>query len=104
MSYNRIRPHKISYYYINSSDLNRNNNHKMTDAVQTAAEDDNDVYLITASAWKGISMVVFTSLSIIGFIVAILLKERAKQLYISSGSMFSAGTLRYVMLRNVLAS
>jgi hypothetical protein len=49
-------------------------------------------------------MVVFTSLSIIGFIVAILLKERAKQLYISSGSMFSAGTLRYVMLRNVLAS
>jgi hypothetical protein len=77
----------------------------MTDAVQTAADDDNDdVYLITASAWKGISMVVFTSLSIIGFIVAILLKERAKQLYISSGSMFSAGTLRYVMLRNVLAS
>ena len=74
----------------------------MTDAVQTAAEDDNDVYLITASAWKGISMVVFTSLSIIGFIVAILLKERAKQLYISSGSMFSAGTLRYVTLCYVM--
>ena len=38
-------------------------------------------------------MLVFTLLSVIGFAVAVILKERAKQLYISSGSMFSADIL-----------
>eukprot|EP00536_Pseudo-nitzschia_multiseries_P007308 jgi/Psemu1/304843/fgenesh1_kg.171_\ len=38
-------------------------------------------------------MVVFTLLSLIGFAIAVLLKEGTNQLYISSGVMFSAGVL-----------
>lgn len=38
-------------------------------------------------------MVVFTGLSILGFIAAVVMKERAIQLYVSSGVLFSAGIL-----------
>ena len=48
---------------------------------------------LSASAWKGLSMAVFTLLSLAGFAAAILLRERANQLWVSSGVMFSAGVL-----------
>ena len=38
-------------------------------------------------------MVVFTVLSIIGFAIPVILENRANQLYVTSGTMFSAGVL-----------
>eukprot|EP00956_Cyclotella_meneghiniana_P017579 scaffold28858_cov71-Cyclotella_meneghiniana.AAC.4 len=48
---------------------------------------------LSASTWKVISMVVFTVLSIIGFAIPVILENRANQLYVTSGTMFSAGVL-----------
>ena len=48
---------------------------------------------ITANGWKGLSMGLFTAVSIIGAWLAVVLKERAKQVYITSGVLFSAGVL-----------
>ncbi len=48
---------------------------------------------ISLNGWKGLSMGVFTALSIIGVWVAVLMKNRAKQVYVSCGVLFSAGVL-----------
>jgi uncharacterized membrane protein YgdD (TMEM256/DUF423 family) len=48
---------------------------------------------ISLNAWKGLSMAVFTALSIVGVAVAVVMKNRAKQLYVSCGVLFSAGVL-----------
>ena len=48
---------------------------------------------ITVNGWKGLSMGLFTAVSIIGVWLAVVLKERAKQVYITSGVLFSAGVL-----------
>lgn len=48
---------------------------------------------ISLNAWKGLSMAVFTALSIVGVAVAVVMKNRAKQLYVSCGVLFSAGLL-----------
>jgi hypothetical protein len=49
--------------------------------------------MISLNAWKGISMAVFTALSILGAGLAVVMKNRAKQVYISCGVVFSAGVL-----------
>ena len=48
---------------------------------------------LSLDGWKGLSMGVFTLMSIIGAAVAVVMKERAKQLYITCGVLFSAGVL-----------
>jgi hypothetical protein len=48
---------------------------------------------ISLNAWKGISMVVFTALSILGAALAVVMKKKAKQVYITCGVLFSAGVL-----------
>lgn len=48
---------------------------------------------VSLDAWKGICMAVFTALSIIGVWVAVVMKNRAKQVYVSCGVLFSAGVL-----------
>jgi hypothetical protein len=48
---------------------------------------------ISLNAWKGLSMAVFTALSIVGVAVAVVMKNRAKQLYVSCSVLFSAGVL-----------
>ena len=47
---------------------------------------------ITLDGWKGLSMGMFTAVSILGAWVAVVMK-RAKQLYVTSGVLFSAGVL-----------
>jgi hypothetical protein len=51
------------------------------------------IMAISLNAWKGISMVVFTALSILGAALAVVMKKRAKQVYITCGVLFSAGVL-----------
>lgn len=48
---------------------------------------------LSLDAWKGLSMVVFTVISIVGAAIAVLMKERARQLYVTCGVLFSAGIL-----------
>jgi len=48
---------------------------------------------ITLDGWKGLSMAVFTIVSLIGAFAAIVLKNRAKQIYVTTGVLFSAGVL-----------
>lgn len=48
---------------------------------------------LSLDAWKGLSMGVFTFISIFGAWVAIIMKEKAKQLYVTCGVLFSAGVL-----------
>ena len=48
---------------------------------------------LSLNGWKGLSMAVFTVLSVIGAWVAVILKERAKQIYVTCGVVFSAGVL-----------
>ena len=48
---------------------------------------------LTLDGWKGLSMGVFTVVSILGVWLAVEMKQRAKQVYISCGVMFSAGVL-----------
>ncbi len=57
-----------------------------------AAQEDN-MGGLSLDAWKGMSMGVFTAVSILGAIIAVVMKERAKQLYVSCGVLFSAGVL-----------
>ena len=49
--------------------------------------------LLSLNGWKGLSMAVFTVMSIIGAAAAVIMKERANQLYITCGVLFSAGVL-----------
>eukprot|EP00581_Thalassiosira_minuscula_P009597 CAMPEP_0183706618 /NCGR_PEP_ID=MMETSP0737-20130205/3386_1 /TAXON_ID=385413 /ORGANISM="Thalassiosira miniscula, Strain CCMP1093" /LENGTH=215 /DNA_ID=CAMNT_0025934067 /DNA_START=11 /DNA_END=655 /DNA_ORIENTATION=- len=48
---------------------------------------------LSLNAWKGLSMATFTLISVIGATIAVLLKEKAKQVYISCGVIFSSGVL-----------
>jgi hypothetical protein len=48
---------------------------------------------LTLDGWKGLSMGMFTVVSVLGAWLAVLMKERAKQLYVTSGVLFSAGVL-----------
>ena len=48
---------------------------------------------LTLNGWKGLSMVVFTLLSLMGFALAVIVRNRAVQVYISTGVLFSAGVL-----------
>ncbi len=48
---------------------------------------------ISLNAWKGLSMAVFTAMSIIGAAIAVKMKEKARQLYVTCGVLFSAGIL-----------
>jgi hypothetical protein len=48
---------------------------------------------ISLNAWKGLSMAVFTATSIIGAVIAVKMKENARQLYVTCGVLFSAGIL-----------
>ena len=48
---------------------------------------------LTVDGWKGLSMGMFTAVSILGAWLAVVLKERAKQVYVTSGVLFSAGVL-----------
>mmetsp|Transcript_6400 Transcript_6400/g.9391 ORF Transcript_6400/g.9391 Transcript_6400/m.9391 type:complete len:309 (+) Transcript_6400:75-1001(+) len=48
---------------------------------------------ITVDGWKGLSMGIFTAVSILGAWLAVVMKERAKQVYVTSGVLFSAGVL-----------
>ena len=48
---------------------------------------------LSLNGWKGLSMGVFTLMSIVGAAVAVVMKERAKQLYVTCGVLFSAGVL-----------
>jgi len=48
---------------------------------------------VTLDGWKGLSMGMFTAVSILGAGVAVVMKERAKQVYVTSGVLFSAGVL-----------
>lgn len=48
---------------------------------------------LSLNKWKGLSMAVFTGMSIIGAFLAVVMKERAKQLYVTCGVVFSAGVL-----------
>ncbi|KAL3925787.1 MAG: hypothetical protein SGILL_000168 [Bacillariaceae sp.] len=48
---------------------------------------------LSLNAWKGLAMAVFTVLSILGFVAAIVMRQRAVQVFVSSGVLFSAGIL-----------
>ena len=48
---------------------------------------------LSLNAWKGLSMVLFTGITVIGAVVAVLMKEKAQQIYVTCGVMFSAGVL-----------
>jgi hypothetical protein len=48
---------------------------------------------LTLDGWKGLSMGMFTVVSVLGAWLAVLMKKRAKQLYVTSGVLFSAGVL-----------
>ena len=48
---------------------------------------------LSLDAWKGLSMGVFTAVSILGAVSAVVMKERAKQLWVTCGVLFSAGVL-----------
>lgn len=49
--------------------------------------------LLSANSWKGLSIVCFTIVSLIGAWVAVLLDDRDNQLFVSCGVLFSAGVL-----------
>ncbi|EJK50650.1 hypothetical protein THAOC_30311 [Thalassiosira oceanica] len=48
---------------------------------------------LSLNAWKGLSMVVFTLLAVVGAAASVVLKERCNQLYVSCGVFFSVGVL-----------
>lgn len=48
---------------------------------------------LSLNGWKGLSMAAFTIISIVGVATAVIMKERANQLYITCGVLFSAGVL-----------
>ena len=48
---------------------------------------------LSLDGWKGLSMVVFTAITVAGAGIAVIMKARAKQIYVTCGVMFSAGVL-----------
>ncbi|KAL3903768.1 MAG: hypothetical protein SGILL_010322, partial [Bacillariaceae sp.] len=48
---------------------------------------------LSLNAWKGLAMTIFSVLSVLGFAAAIVMRERAMQVFVSSGVLFSAGIL-----------
>jgi len=57
---------------------------------------------LSLDGWKGLSMGVFTIISIIGAWIAVVMKENAKQLYVTCGVLFSAGVLLAAGLSHLL--
>ncbi|KAL7539756.1 hypothetical protein ACHAWF_006497 [Thalassiosira exigua] len=48
---------------------------------------------LSLDAWKGLSMGAFSAVSILGAAIAVVMKARANQLYVSCGVLFSGGVL-----------